>query len=99
MTSKKTKFPRTLFQVTPSLNLREITLIGPATTGWGAPRYGYAADAKGKAHYVAHLYETRTEALDAARVTLRSQEIRATKAAEHLAKRRANFAKAEGAVA
>lgn len=104
MASKKTKFPRKMFQLTPSMNVREITLTGPAfSKGWngqpGVQRYGYAVDEKGKQHYVAWLHDTKGDAVKAGEKTMAEQEARLVKAQTNVAKRRANLEKAKGAAA
>jgi hypothetical protein len=93
----KQKFPYTMYKLTPSMIIKEIVLTGKAmTNGWGGGQYernGYAADAKGKHHYLRPLFATRELALTAAETALAEQEKRYKKAGENLAKRRANLKK------
>lgn len=97
----KKKFPYSMFQVTPSLNVKEIVLVGKAIQrGWSDREYertDYAADEKGKHHYLRPLFETREVAVAQAKTTLAEQEARHVKMGENLAKRRANVEKLDDA--
>jgi hypothetical protein len=96
----KKKFPITMFQVTPSMNIKEVVLTGKAMrSGWGGTyeMTGYAKDEKGREHYVASLFDSRAAALEAAERAVVDQEARHKKAGENIAKRRANLEKAKGA--
>ena len=98
MASKTNRYPRTKFQLTPSMNVREIVLVGPAQNRFGE-RYGYGVDTKGKQHYLAWLHDTRQAALEAGEAKMDEQEKRLETAKVNVAKRRANLNKAKGATA
>jgi hypothetical protein len=97
----KKKFPYSMFQVTTSMNIKEIVLTGKAMgRGWRGSDYertGYEVDSKGRQYYLKTLFETRAQAITIAERMLAEQEARLKKSQENLARRQANLAKAKAA--
>lgn len=86
----KTKYPYTAFMLTPSYNLRQVTV---AREGWYT---GYDVLGTGTDVHRSNLYDTREAAIAAGKKKLEQRRARLAKSAANIEKHAANLAEVEG---